>query len=643
MSMKSIKNKPHRDGFDLSFKNAFTAKLGELLPICCQEVIPGDKFKIRSDWFTRTQPVTSPAYTRFGEYYDWFFVPYHLLWRYFPQMVIQTNDDNWATSISSKSSTPSHPYFSNYELVNSIRSSVSLSGSVPSSGSTDSRYVVSTGTSLDRNGFAVSYGACKLLSYLGYGDLYTSSFPFDNTNSSNLVEVPLIDSDFSSPSSISSRRKNVNMNPFPLAAYQKIYQDFYRNSQWEAPSPWTYNFDYLSGASNKVTFPSFPSGNPWYSNCLYTLRYSNFNKDYFLGRLPEKQYGSEALASPITYNGTENVSLGNLNGFDNTFFANPDTSFKLFSRRSNDSFSVSVSDFELAQSASESIPVSVSPATLQNIFTQAGVGALALRQAEYLQKWKEITQSGGTDYVSQILKHFGVKPSAAMAHRCTYLGGFDKKFGIDEVTNTNLSSDTAEASLFGKGVNGGSGSIDFEAKEHGILMCIYHTSLLPEYSSLFTSRLSLKTQPTDYAIPELDNVGMQPVYSGEFSGFNNLAPSGLLADYSTKIIGYVPRYAEYKTNVDVVRGAFSRTLFNWVTPLNNDHFRLGLTPNFSNPSSRGDGGRYLSSTFYKLSPRYLDGVFSVNCDSTPDTDQFLVNCNFDIKAVRNISRDGLPY
>ena len=121
MSLKSIKNKPHRDGFDLSRKFAFSAKLGELLPVFVEDVFPGDKFNISADWFTRSQPVTSPAFTRFGEYYDFFFVPYHLLWRYFPQFVIQTNDDNWATGIQSNSKQfTQHPYISSNELLNCI-------------------------------------------------------------------------------------------------------------------------------------------------------------------------------------------------------------------------------------------------------------------------------------------------------------------------------------------------------------------------------------------------------------------------------------------------------------------------------------------------------------------------------------------
>ena len=57
MEMKSIRNKSSRNGFDLSFKRNFTAKTGELLPIMCKEVIPGDTF-------TRTMPVNTAAYAR---------------------------------------------------------------------------------------------------------------------------------------------------------------------------------------------------------------------------------------------------------------------------------------------------------------------------------------------------------------------------------------------------------------------------------------------------------------------------------------------------------------------------------------------------------------------------------------------------
>ncbi len=590
MSMKSIRNKPHRDGFDLSRKNAFTAKLGELLPVLCEDVMPGDHFEIQADWFTRTQPVTSPAYCRFGEYYDFFFVPYHLLWRYFPQFVIQTDDNNWATSSNSAQKVPTqHPYFSFKEFITNLMHTYN----VKSDGTVES-------LEYDAAGANCTYGAWKLLSYLGYGE-----FPYYRTDNGGIMRPY---------GGTTSGKGDVAMSPFPLAAYQKIYQDFYRNTQWEAPQPWSYNFDYLDGRSS-MKIPMVDDSD-FHSRGLFALRYANYNKDYFTGRLPKKQYGSEAIAAPLIN------PDGSLPSFQQTLF--------FASATSGGSNTTQLAIPRSQRFSGDSNSTSNIAETLNKL----GISALALRHAEFLQKWKEITQSGGTDYVSQIEKHFGVKPNSEMAHRVHYLGGFDKKFGIDEVVNTNLSSDTSEASLFGKGINGGSGKITYDVKEHGIIMCVYHIGLLPEYCSTITEKHALKTTPQDYVIPELDNVGMQPVNFRELIGYAQLYGSDSELQQFDKIVGYVPRYAEYKTKVDVVHGAFSNSLYNWVTPLNKN--TIGTNYQYNILLLRDE-------YFYKQKPKILNGVFSVNVDSTIDTDQFLINCNFDVKAVRNISRDGLPY
>lgn len=593
MSMKSIRNRVHRDGFDLSRKNAFTAKLGELLPVLQEDVMPGDHFEIRADWFTRTQPVTSPAYCRFGEYYDFFFVPYHILWRYFPQFVVQTNDNNWATNSYQADNVPTqHPYFSKNELVASIKKTYASE--------TDGTYRIND---KDASSLSCSYGTYKLLSYLGYGELpvFTGrgNMQFGNTN------VTIIDD--AAGSGI-----DVALSPFPLAAYQKIYNDFYRNTQWETPSPWSYNFDYLT-SSTSMKIP-FEDDAEFHTRGLFSLRYANYNKDYFLGRLPRKQYGTESIASPLI---NPDGSLPNF------------TSNVLYGSASSGAATDAVFTWIKGQSSSTSNNSGSQAAVALN---NLGISALAIRHAEFLQKWKEITQSGGTDYVSQIEKHFGVQPNSEMAHRVKYLGGFDKKFGIDEVVNTNLNSITSEASLFGKGINGGSGKISYDVKEHGIIMCIYHVSLLPEYTASVTEKNCLKTMPTDYVIPELDNVGMQAVNFRELIGY--LFPITSNSSLNS-VVGYVPRYAEYKTKVDQVRGAFSNTLYNWVSPYNKRP--VGYT------GAAWNGDLFRDEYFYKVKPQILNGVFSVNVDSTVDSDQFLVNCNFDVKAVRNISRDGLPY
>ena len=91
----------HRSSFDLSSKKLFTAKVGEILPVYWQIAIPGNKYRISSDWFTHTVPVNTAAYTRIKEYYDFYAVPLRLISRALPQAFTQMTD--YVTSATSNS------------------------------------------------------------------------------------------------------------------------------------------------------------------------------------------------------------------------------------------------------------------------------------------------------------------------------------------------------------------------------------------------------------------------------------------------------------------------------------------------------------------------------------------------------------
>ena len=126
MSLKSIRNKPSRNGFDLSFKKNFTAKAGELLPVMVKEVLPGDTFKINLKAFTRTQPVNTAAFARIREYYDFFFVPYNLLWNKSNTVLTQMLDNpQHAVSIDPSQNfvlNGEMPYVSSSEIADYINS-----------------------------------------------------------------------------------------------------------------------------------------------------------------------------------------------------------------------------------------------------------------------------------------------------------------------------------------------------------------------------------------------------------------------------------------------------------------------------------------------------------------------------------------
>ena len=90
--LKELQNHVHRSGFDLSSKNVFSAKAGELLPVYWDIGLPGCTYDINVEYFTRTRPVQTAAYTRIREYFDFYAVPIDLLWKSFDASVIQMGD-----------------------------------------------------------------------------------------------------------------------------------------------------------------------------------------------------------------------------------------------------------------------------------------------------------------------------------------------------------------------------------------------------------------------------------------------------------------------------------------------------------------------------------------------------------------------
>ena len=603
MSLKSFQNNVKRNGFDLSYKNAFTAKAGELLPVSVIECIPGDKFKISSKSLTRTQPLNSAAFVRMREYYDVFFVPYRLLWNRYPTFFTNMKDFHHAAGINQSGDvTDMHPWFT-FDDIKQYLGKVATQDTQPHA--------------TNFFGFDRATLTKKLLDLLGYGSDWTDD----------------------------ARIENTVFNPNPLLAYQKIYQDFFRDDQWENAAPYSYNLDYITQASGGTNLHIPVSSIDVNLMNMFDMRYCNFPKDYFMGMLPSAQYGAESFV-PLGSNVFPNLSVTGSESFvtGNNAFGAPDS--VVVSSLSANPLSVSDGSTDVqstfAGNSAKSLIVpylsshriasvlSVSPDSTPST---SNLYVLALRQAEALQKWKEISQSGRQDYRTQMQKHFNVTPSEAMADHCQYVGGWTANVDINEVVNTNLSTVDDQPDIRGKGVSTGNGGVSFDCKEHGLLMVIYHNYPLLDYVCNGYHRLNVKTNFTDYAIPEFDSLGMQQVFLGEFGYLLNSEEPA--PDMS---LGYVPRYAEYKTRYDEVHGAFSSSLQNWVAPLTKMWFSA-----YQNAVTQRYGSFKIVSEFFKVNPSILDNLFGVNASASVDTDQFLVNCFFDIKAVRNLDYNGLPY
>lgn len=599
-SLKDVRNHPRRSAFDLSSKVAFSAKSGELLPIKWYFTMPGDKFTLKRQHFTRTQPVNTSAYTRIREYYDWFWVPLHLLWRNAPEVISQMQ--------------------SNVQHAGSQTSALTLGKFLPTAtvSQLKSCFDILKGKK-NYFGFDRSDLSYKLLQYLRYGScsggnqIFGTSVKYSDSYSQDF-------------------RFNLHLSLFPLLAYKKFCQDYFRYSQWQDSSPYLWNIDYYTGVSQAL-FSTIPSASSsyWQNNTMFDLEYCNWNKDIFMGVLPDSQFGDVASIN-LDINSSSSSSEVFLTSSSGTGPAvRPVLTYAGINGSSSHS-EITISDPNTANIPADSpLYARIDSASLSSSFD-----VLALRRGEALQRWKEISLNVPQNYRAQIKAHFGVDVGENMSGMSTYVGGDSSSLDISEVVNTNLQSGASqsEAVIAGKGVGSSQGSEKFEARDWGVLMCIYHNVPLLDYVISAPDPQLFVTQNTDLPIPELDSIGMQSIPLSMYSNNNLELQTGFATPDFT--MGYLPRYYNWKTSYDYVLGSFTTTEKEWVAPIVSSLWKNML-------ETIVVGSPILTYNFFKVNPSVLNSIFQVNVDSKWDTDQFLINCAFDVKVVRNLDYSGMPY
>lgn len=72
--------RPKRNVFNLSYENKLTMNMGELVPIMCMPIVPGDKFRVNTEALVRLAPLVAPMMHRVNVYTHYFFVPNRLVW-----------------------------------------------------------------------------------------------------------------------------------------------------------------------------------------------------------------------------------------------------------------------------------------------------------------------------------------------------------------------------------------------------------------------------------------------------------------------------------------------------------------------------------------------------------------------------------
>jgi hypothetical protein len=379
----------------------------------------------------------------------------------------------------------------------------------------------------------------------------------------------------------------------PLLAYQKIYFDFFSDSQWEKHLAYAYNVDYWPGVGSLG-----PNAD------MLKLRYANYPKDYFMGILPASQYGSVAVLPSInsSYSSSNIIAAGSTSQVN---LVNP----------GNNSSSVSTASPNSTTSS-------------RNIILNSDLSALSLRATEYLQRWKEVVQFSSKDYSDQMRAQFGITAPEYMGNHAHYIGGWTNVININEVLNTNLADNPSYATVAGKGVGSQSGhTLTYDCgAEHCIIMCVYHAVPMLDWALSGQAPQLTVTSISDFPQPAFDQLGMQAVPALNLQNGPDRSVSGSL--------GYSLRYWQWKSDIDTVHCAF----------------RPGMAYQTWAAAQTGYDVLTSSGTWsyqsMKVRPQQLNSIFQPQVSGSNCSvafDQLLCNVNFQVYAVQNLDRNGLPY
>lgn len=574
---KSFLQKPHsqsnvsRNAFDVGYSNKFTASLGMLLPCFVRECNPDEHYRINARMFTRTMPMNSAAFIQCTQHIEFFFVPYRLLWRDFPQFITGTK---YPTSLYDSNVAVDSPKFDLSKIYNAFKEKLTASNPTPAGG---------LGT--DLLGYPKIQNAIRLLDLLGYGCYFTPE-----------------NHDFAPAA----------MNPFRLLAYQKICADFYRVANWENNRIKSWNIDGLSldmtATWNFVTLQNF------LDNYL-ALNYRPWKKDLF-------------TISKTEFQGADFLS--------NSFKA---PSFPAVLGNNAAPFTPSTDDVGGKQGV---VAIDTSNHSILSLSVSN------LRSAFALDKLYRLMSSAyDGDYKSQIKARYGFDAYAPQM-RCQFVGSASSVLQVNPITSTADTLSTTDNSLegtpvgriYGNGVSQGSDTFEFDTKEHGILMGI--CSFVPDvdYSSYGVNIFNKKLTSSEYFQPEFDNLGHQPLdattlYLAKVPGSGGL--------HSPAVLGWVPRYTEYKTHIDEVHGQLNGhihrsvsgvpTLSSWTAP------RLaGFEDNMASFWCK-DG---LSKNFFYVNPALYNSIFVNQYEGFQTQDQFICEVSNNVQAVLPMSVTGDP-
>ena len=483
-----------KHGFPLSEPFDFTSSCGHLLPIYFDILNPGEKFRYAVDLFTRTQPLASPAMCEIDEYVDVFFVPLKK---------ISSAADNILFQISDLPSS-SLPAIST-DVVLPLLDLSKIGVDIMGGGSNTYLGTYSAGLS-DLGNYAVYFesyvaGMIRLFDHLQVDPVVL----FADQTGVPAPYRPMISPEF-------------------FAVYQSIFYDYYRLSNWKNNQVYAYNLD--AGYSS---LDLLSSGTPWATPFglreLLQLRYRSWYKDYF----------TNVSSSPlISQSGILSTGINNLRQINQWLVGANILPIDDVGAVNANGGATTTSEYPAGSYSDVNMRINLSTASLRTMFA--------------VDKLLKITGRAGKHYDDQVLAHFGFKVPKGYSNEVVHLGTHHQQIHIGEVISTADTTQGSLGELAGKGYGkAGQQLVDgFTAPCHGYVMAIY--SCVPKISYIGgLNKLHTMTKRYDWFIPELDNLGMQPLFAYEMN---------MLATTPTTRAAWQIRYAQLKSKYPRATYAF---------------------------------------------------------------------------------------
>lgn len=575
------KAKIPRSNFNLSHEVKLTCEIGKLVPFLCREVVPGDKWRVNSQFLCRFAPMLAPIMHNVNLYTHFFFVPNRLIYK---------DWEEYITGGADGTETPVAPFLEVKKYQHDYKGLMT--------------------SSLVNN---------SLCDYLG--------LPCKQAQGTII--------DTSSPIALGTR-----ISALPFAAYQMVYDQYYRDETLDPEFDYCLDSgevheevqEQLLKLRNRAWRKDyFTSALPWPQRGqdivipfadeapivqkdggkVFIKFDSEVNHPFKLLDVRGENPAFRALASGTYYIHAKDNSAGEVKQpgvvvgarNDSITSSSPVQATSALRFDPNGSLVVDERDWQHVK------------ADLRNA---TGITINDFRRLLRVQVWLERNARGGARYTEQLRAHFSVLPQDSRLQRAEYLGGGRVPLIVSEVLqNSAGTQESPQGNMSGHGMAAASreNRIKHFFPEHGFLIGILSILPTPSYQQGI-ERMWSRVDKLDYYFPEFANLGEQEIKEKEL-----YAADGTKNELT---FGYAPRYSDYKYIPSSVHGDFRNSMNYW---------HLGRI--FSNAPS-------LNSDFIHCDES-KDGLNRIFAVETSDVSKHCwLQIYNDIRASRPMPKFGVP-